>query len=369
VPTRKYDEDLFAGSTMTFGEHLEELRVCLFKSLAALVVGSVVGLLVGNYVVEFIQIPLTRALETYHESQTAESAMAAAQAAGDVPSDELETITEFVEKNHLLMDQVLVDPDQVIEALRQCDPKRFGALPAPKEPAGPSDSKTTGPAGGKDAGPRVLPKSREDLIPLLIWRPTADDPRIHAKSLNPAEPFVIYMKASLLVGALLASPYIFYQIWSFVAAGLYPHEQHYVRLFLPFSLILFLLGAATAFFLVFEPVLNFLFSFNRLLGIEVEPRITEWLGFVLVMPLGFGISFQLPLVMLFLERIGVFNVRVYLSKWRVSVLVIFILAMVLTPSGDPYSMLLMAMPLLVLYFFGIGLCKYLPRRRSPFNEE
>jgi sec-independent protein translocase protein TatC len=124
----------------------------------------------------------------------------------------------------------------------------------------------------------------------------------------------------------------------------------------------------TAFFFVFEPVLNFLFSFNRALGIDIEPRISEWLSFVLVLPLGFGISFQLPLVMLFLERIGIFGVQAYVAKWRAAILVIFILSMFLTPA-DPYSMFLMAVPLLILYFGGILLCKFMPRRRSPFDEE
>jgi sec-independent protein translocase protein TatC len=148
---------------------------------------------------------------------------------------------------------------------------------------------------------------------------------------------------------------------------LYPHERHYVHLYLPFSLGLFLSGAALAFFVVFEPVLNFLLGFNRSLGIDPDPRINEWLGFVLLLPVGFGIGFQLPLVMLFLERIGLFTVRQYLSYWRISILVIFVLAAVLAPP-DPYSMLLMAFPLTFLYFGGVLLCKLLPRKPNPFGE-
>jgi len=114
-------------------------------------------------------------------------------------------------------------------------------------------------------------------------------------------------------------------------------------------------------------VLEFLFSFNRLMNIDPDPRISEWLGFVLFLPIGFGISFQLPLVMLFLERIGIFTVKAYLSSWRVAVLVIFVIAMFLTPA-DPTSMMLMAAPLTVLYFGGILLCTFLPKNRSPYDE-
>ena len=101
--------------------------------------------------------------------------------------------------------------------------------------------------------------------------------------------------------------------------------------------------------------------------IDPDPRISEWMSFVLFLPLGFGISFQLPLVMLLLDRIGVMSVAVYLEKWRIAVLVIFVVAMVLTPA-DPISMLLMACPLTFLYFGGVALCKWLPKRQSPFGE-
>jgi sec-independent protein translocase protein TatC len=108
--------------------------------------------------------------------------------------------------------------------------------------------------------------------------------------------------------------------------------------------------------------------FNDWLGIDPRPRINEWLGFVLILPIGFGISFQLPLVMLFLERIGIFTVQSYLSRWRIAVLVIFVLAMFLTPA-DPTSMLLMAIPLTVLYFGGVALCRFMPKISSPYEEE
>ncbi len=183
-------------------------------------------------------------------------------------------------------------------------------------------------------------------------------------TLKAQESFGIYLKASLVVGVVLASPWVFFQIWSFVAAGLYPRERRYVHIFLPASLGLFLIGAVMAFVFVFPPVLKFLLGFNSWQGIDPFLRMDEWVGFLLMLPLGFGIAFQLPLVMLFLERIGVFTIQAYLSSWRVAVLSIFIVAMVLTPSGDPYSMCLMALPLTVLYFGGVLLCRVLPRREE-----
>ena len=137
---------------------------------------------------------------------------------------------------------------------------------------------------------------------------------------------------------------------------------------MPISLLLFFAGVGLAFFFVFEPVLTFLFTFNAQMGITPQLRITEWLNFVMFLPLGFGIAFQLPLVMLFLNRIGVFSIADYLSKWRVAVMVIFVLSMMLTPA-DPISMILLAFPLTALYFFGIGLCSWLPKSKNPFADE
>jgi sec-independent protein translocase protein TatC len=153
----------------------------------------------------------------------------------------------------------------------------------------------------------------------------------------------------------------------FVAAGLYPHERSYVYIYLPFSLFLFLAGASTAFFFAFKYVLDFLFSFNQWMNIDPDPRISEWLGFVLFLPLGFGIAYQLPLVMLFLQRVGIFTVRQYLEKWRIAILVIFVVSMVLTPA-DPVSMMLMAFPLSGLYFLGVGLCQWMPRNANPYAK-
>ena len=105
------------------------------------------------------------------------------------------------------------------------------------------------------------------------------------------------------------------------------------------------------------------------MGIAPQMRINDWLSFVMFLPLGFGIAFQLPLVMLFVNRIGLISVEAYLDKWRIAVMGISVLSMLLTPA-DPISMVLMAVPLTFLYFLGIGMCKWMPAPTSnnPFGE-
>lgn len=199
-------------------------------------------------------------------------------------------------------------------------------------------------------------------LPLVIYR----HPGSALKSLRAEEVFVIWFKAGLVFGATLVSPMLFWHFWQFVGAGLYSHEKKYIWVFLPISLFLFFGGAALAYFQVFAPVLNFLFSFNLMVGIEPDLRISEWIGFVLFLPLGFGISFQLPLVMYFLNRMGMISVKSYVSQWRIAILVIFLLSMILTPA-DPISMLLLAVPLTFLYFGGILMCLWMPTGGSPIE--
>ena len=349
---------------MTFGEHLEELRVSLFRALFGLVIGFVIGLFFGGNVVAFIQTPLTAALEGYYKDKTlgeAREELKKLKKEGKVLPANPDQIEQLVDEERLLPDDVFIQPDELIKALKL----RYPELERFEIPEKAAPKKEDAQEGQDPEEPKI---TRDDLMRVFIWRPIEKDQRVRVKSLNAHEAFVIFIKASLLLGVLLASPWIFYQIWSFVAAGLYPHEKKYVHVFLPFSLGLFLAGAALAFFAVMKPVLTFLFSFNKWMGIDPEPRISEWLSFVLVLPVGFGIAFQLPLVMLFLERIGIFTVSTYLSKWRVAMLVIFVLSMFLTPA-DPTSMFLMAVPLVFLYAGGIMLCKFMPRSRSPYDDE
>lgn len=344
------EDNLFRESTMTFGQHLGELRGCLVKSALGLLAGFIIGLMVGEYVVQFIKRPLSHALTRYYQKESEEKLAKLGRALPWTPEES----KERVENENLWPEEVYIDSRQLVQKLKYAFPAQFKNLQPPKQQK---------PSGEQEK----LDHDGSNLIPLLLWHRSADDPRVRIKSLNAQEAFSVYVKASLLVGVLLASPWIFFQIWYFVAAGLYPHERQYVHMYLPFSLGLFLTGAALAFFVVFEPVLNFLFSFNRSLGIDPDPRINEWLGFVLFLPVGFGIGFQLPLVMLFLERIGVLTVQSYLAQWRIAVLVIFVIAAILTPP-DPYSMMLMATSLTLLYFGGILLCKLLPQKSRPFGE-
>jgi sec-independent protein translocase protein TatC len=343
------DDNLFESTKMTFGEHLDELRAALMKSVLALAIGFLIALLpsIAGSVVEYIQAPLKVALEDYYRGLAQKEYRQILEQrrldGAPVPAD-LDAAAQLMADEGLVPEERYVDPQEILAALARAFP---GAVDTSQLPA-------------TDATQPL----RDHLIKLRMYHELANDPRVRVVGLSVGEPFSVYIKAALVVGAVMASPFVFYFLWNFVAVGLYPHEKKYVHTFLPISLGLFLAGVMLAFFFVFRFVLAFLFQFYDWMGIDPDPRITDWLSFVLILPLGFGISFQLPLVMLFLERIGVFSVASYLGHWRMAVLVICVLSMILTPS-DPYSMMLMAVPLVLLYFGGVAMCRLMPRRTGP----
>ena len=217
-------------------------------------------------------------------------------------------------------------------------------------PPAPTGMATMPAAMTGSATPTTAAFDAPGLAPVVLWMPMTRDPRVSITTLSQQEAFGIWVRTALLVGIVLSSPWIFYQIWTFVAAGLYAHERRWVWMFLPFSIGLFLAGVLLAFFFVFDFVLDYLLQFNQWLGLDPDPRITEWLSFVLILPLGV------------VER------ETYTSHWRFAVLAIAIVSAVLTPA-DPYSMLFLALPLCLLYFGGIALCRWFGATDAPARRQ
>ncbi|WP_437231033.1 twin-arginine translocase subunit TatC [Planctomicrobium sp. SH661] len=381
---KKPTKDLFDDSTMSFGEHLEALRVHLIRAIFGLVIAAVICLYQGEKIVNFIRRPIDRALQRHAEIDVQDDTKEMKQGWDKFREDmgintfiELFTGTKAEQKaaekqlkqdlaretdvaagvephkSHPDSIVVRVGVDELAQALHTSDPERF---PAPqKNPE----------AKAKASAPRMVNLTLH-APEFAQFQATVELTR-QAVTLNVQEAFMTYLKVSLVAAVILSSPWIFYQIWQFVAAGLYHHERKYVYVYGSMSLVLFLTGALFCYYAVFPFVLNFLLGFNSALKITPQIRLSEWISFAVVLPLMFGISFQLPLAMLFLERINIFQASVYREQRRMAILVIAILSSILTPA-DPMSMLLMMIPLIFLYELGIKLCLWMPKS-SPFDVE
>jgi sec-independent protein translocase protein TatC len=220
--------------------------------------------------------------------------------------------------------------------------------------------------------------------PLAVaWQRAGGDgtPTLHFKS--PIEPLWVYLKVSLLAGLFLASPVVFYQLWRFVAPGLYARERRAVLPFVACSVLCFVGGAAFGYFVVFPPMFAFLIGIGfRTLGrmqeylggivkfaadapIALHPTIMmeEYLGLAAKTLLGFGAAFEMPVLMAFLGAVGVVAPRTMLRFSRYAVILIAVLAAVITPDPTALSMVLLAVPLCLLYFVGVLLAFLLGRRK------
>ncbi|MCS7269731.1 MAG: twin-arginine translocase subunit TatC, partial [Gemmataceae bacterium] len=184
--------------------------------------------------------------------------------------------------------------------------------------------------------------------------------RQYLTTLSVQEGFVVYFKVQILCGFVLGSPFILYQFWAFVAAGLYPHEKRYVYWMLGPSVSLFLAGVLMCQFLVLPGAVKALLIFNEWLGLDPDIRLSDWFSLAIILPLVFGVSFQTPLVMVFLYRLGIFSVEDYLSKWRHACMLLAVFAAMITPTPDAVTMLYLFLPLFALYLLGIVICRLYP---------
>ncbi len=344
-------DDLFEKSSMSFGEHLEELRKALGKALLWLAIGTMVGLFFANTVVNFISQPLRKKMDVFYVKQSA--AKFKAINGQEAPED----LLAWMRNNSVMPELIFVNPDQ-LRSVSEAAPQPPATQPADTKPADtrPAETQPRTPAEYKNVWKDLKGDVVTQLQPMLIMRPIPN----RLSTFDALEGFLIWLKAGLLVGATIASPGIFWHVWQFLAAGLYPHERKYVYIYLPLSVLLFVSGVCLAFFVIFELVIEFLLTYNEGMDIDFAPRLKDYISFALFLPLGFGIAFQLPIVMLGLNRFGIIPVDLYVKQWRIAVLAIAFISMILTPA-DAYSMIGMFIPLTILYFLGIALCKYMPQ--------
>jgi sec-independent protein translocase protein TatC len=307
--------------TMSFGDHIEDLRHHLILALTGLLLGIVLTLIppmnLGQQVMRLMQEPARRTLSRYY------SALASKKA----------------EEARLAGSYTSIPARIPAEALSRAIRQVFPELPAPSPGAL---------RGRYVEWPQELEDSR--LIKFVDANVERDDALI---ALGPIEPAVIFCGVTLVTGLVLASPWVFYQIWAFIAAGLYRHERAFVYRFMPYSLGLFLAGVFLCFFAVLPLTLNFLLEFDAWISVKPMLSLGEWMGFATILPLVFGLCFQTPLVMLFLSQIGVFTAAEYRAKRRLAILFIVIAAMLLTPGPDVSSMVFLSIPMILLYELGI----------------
>ena len=342
-------DDLFAETRMSFGDHIEELRTHLWRAIVGFLLAMFVSFFFSGYVLEYIKKPIEKELKAFNlrrQKAYRDKIQAELREGKDPTLDRSNEPIEF---------EYWYRPIDLAKDLGQ---------PAPKPP------------DGVDPADWWIPL-RLRIKPLDQAILTADareklDPTPGVVSTQVTEVFMVYIKVSLLCGVVLGSPWIFYQIWLFVSAGLYSKEKKLVHVYLPFSLVLFLGGTVLCELVVIPSAVHVLLEFNEWLGVGAMMTLDEWLGFALIMPVVFGVSFQTPLLMLILAKIGIFDATTFRKKRRIAWFILAVGAAIIMPTGDVWSILMMQIPLIALYEFGILLAAYggrMPSEEATDPEE
>ncbi len=322
-------DDMFADTRMSFGDHIEELRTRLLRGGIGFLIGLAFAFVIGQQVLKFIAAPVETALMRFYNKRA--ERIAHELASGDLTLEKL-NIPRTV--------RVQVKHKDFAELLA-----KLGLKAQP--PAANGDELLDLPL---EVRPVEWAIAMQEATRLL-----GKPPLLSVMSIT--EGFMVWVKVCMAVGFVIGSPWIFYQLWQFVAAGLYPWEKKSVNVYLPFSLGLFLAGAALCQFYVLPGTVEALLWFDEWIGLEPDLRLSEWLGFAILLPVVFGLSFQTPLIMLFLAKMRLMTVETFRAKRRLAWFVMTGIAAIATP-GDFMSMILLMVPMWVLYELGIWLAQW-----------
>ncbi len=183
----------------------------------------------------------------------------------------------------------------------------------------------------------------------------------------PAEAFFTYLKVAFLAGVIGASPVIFYQLWRFVSPGLYAHERRNIWPFVIFSSVLFICGAVFCYTIVFPYAFQFFMSFATE---DITPmlKLNEYLSFSATLLFAFGVVFEMPLILIFLGRLGVVTSQGLRRKRKYAILIMFAAAALFTPP-DVVSQILMALPLMMLYEISIWMVAAAQKKKAARDAE
>jgi sec-independent protein translocase protein TatC len=317
---------------MSLGDHLDELRARLILAVLGLFVGTVVSLIFGTQILYFIETPYNMAMRGRIK-------------ATDVPQIQKEALGFVRTFFDTLTQQLAADPNKA--ATLKLDPKQIEVLRnASAQAVQAWVEETHGGTAGK-----LLPFDRQ------------------LRSMGPAEAFIAYMKVSLISGLILTAPWVFYQIWAFVAAGLYPMERRYVYRAVPFSAALFIVGALFFLFVIARGTLAFFLSFGDAVSVASTWTLQKYISFVTILMLVFGVAFQTPIAVFVLVRTGLVSIKTLRSNRKYVILGLAFVSAVATPSPDPFSMLALLIPLYGLYELGIVLSIFAEKKAKAKEQE
>src|ERR1041385_6140518 len=347
-PEKKEARDEELGGQMSFLEHLDELRTRLIRCIIFVFIAASLTWLVSDRIYNFLARPVQRALAEAQEQRQ----VTIAGLNGQVSTVPLSSLKQNDKVRFVFPENTRLGP---------------ASIPAGASVVARVDKDSAGNMGlftdePLTAGNELVPKDVRLPVDLNKGYEKLADPNDKLIVTTALEPFAIYVKVSLYAAAAISVPFILYQIWAFIAPGLYPHERKYVTPFITLSSVFFVLGAATAYYVIFPPAAKYLLGLRE--DFRLLLKADDYFDFIILLMLGMGLVAQMPAITYVLARIGLVTAGWMLKVWRIAVIVILIVAAVLSPTNDVPNMLLFAAPMFVLYAISIIVAWICGRKRQ-----
>ncbi len=360
--------DLNPDRNMNILDHLEELRYRMLLSIIALIFGFVVGVAFSRATLDFLFRPFS-GIELHGDQPIMKIAIGtdgSLRMVNEATSKTLETLSPYRINFYLpdkaaLLEQNAAQANDTIQEEGE-ETATSGTLKTLNDTA-PTTGGWVTRYLSKLSFWKKKDRSSEEIKPDFVYGYSLQKPIFF----NPVDPVMLWLKTSFFLGLLIALPLILYQVWAFIAPGLMASEKKVIVPILAFACILFPTGATIA-YLGFRMVLSFLLTFQIA---RMEPTINVYslLGLEIKLMVGFGVAFELPIVIMFLTMLGLVT-PARLREWRSYAIVInAIIAAILTPTADPGTMLLMMVPLVILYEISIFASIPIARKRAQADRE
>ncbi len=326
-----------AGAQMSFLEHLDELRKRLVSSVIIIVIAFMICWFLSDNIYNFLSIPIRRALS--------EAARRDLPVAGVTGQEKILSISDVKEGDS---GRYIIDR-----------PTSFGptVLPPGTSVLAQVSRDSDGKIGLFTAEPLL---TNNALIPKGVRLPPNADERMTVTTAP--EQFTLYVTVSLYAAIAFSVPLLLWQIWMFISPALYKHERSYVTPFIGLSTVSFVLGAAFAYYILFPPAARYLLGLGG--GqFQLLLKASDYLDFITIIMLAMGLIFQMPAITYVLARIGLVSPGLLIRSWKISLIIILIVAAVVSPTGDIPNMMLFATPMMALYVVSIFIAWIFGKKR------
>jgi sec-independent protein translocase protein TatC len=339
------------GGEMSFLEHLDELRRRLVYSIIFVTAAFVACWFLSEPIYNFLSVPVRRALSEAQQVEIPVSGLA-----GDEKVVQLSNLKEG-DRGRFIFDQstrfgnTVVAPGASVEVAVSRDTD--GSLRLfTDEPIYTSNAVIS-------KGVRLPVQLSADAVQIE----TSDEKLVFTTAV---EPFTLYVTVALYAAIAVSVPFLLWQVWGFISPALYKHERAYVTPFIGLSSVSFILGAAFAYYILFPPAVRYLIG----LGQDFRPflKASDYFDFITLIMLAMGLIFQMPAITYVLARIGLVSARFLIKTWKVSLIVILIVAAVVSPTGDIPNMMLFATPMMALYVVSIFIAWFFGKKRQTDTE-